>query len=532
MDCDICAEKITKRRHEIKCQYCELSACVDCCKTYILSLNKPKCMNNSCTGEWSMKFMRDNFTQAFLKTEYRDHQKNVLIEQQLALMPETQLVFEERRRIEDIDAKLYELRSELRTKRDHYRKIEESIIGEYNTKITALNGLKSWHTNYYGNLFVQQVKNAVSAFENQIIEDNGLGATLKTILSQYELIEPLIETNEESLEKFKMNSSGEWESKYRPERDEVVAEYSNKINELLKERGKPARARREFIRKCGDAECRGFLSTRWKCGVCDKTTCSDCHEVVSSDHKCNPDIVATIKLLKTDTRDCPKCQTGIFKIDGCDQMWCTQCKTGFSWTTGKIELKLHNPHYYEWRRQNGGLERDPGDVECGEDINGNLIWDTVRELRRHTKDDELIDNITDLAQQCVHISAYNNRPEIPDYEEYRIMYLRKTLDIEEFKNVLVRTDKAYAKKNELYTVYHLLTVTCADIIRRFKESVATSELDKYDRTILNEINTIVNYVNGCFAEIGYTYSCISKHVIGYDLIVNKIALKGHKTVAN
>ena len=55
------------------------------------------------------------------------------------------------------------------------------------------------------------------------------------------------------------------------------------------------------------------------------------------EHTCNPDLVETAKLLAKDTKSCPTCQTKIFKIDGCDQMWCTQCHTAFSWKTGAIQ---------------------------------------------------------------------------------------------------------------------------------------------------------------------------------------------------
>jgi hypothetical protein len=79
--------------------------------------------------------------------------------------------------------------------------------------------------------------------------------------------------------------------------------------------------RQEFIKSCPDTNCRGFLSSQWKCGICEKWACNLCHEIKGDArdavHTCNPETVATVALLQNDTRPCPKCRTGIFKIDGC-----------------------------------------------------------------------------------------------------------------------------------------------------------------------------------------------------------------------
>jgi hypothetical protein len=118
----------------------------------------------------------------------------------------------------------------------------------------------------------------------------------------------------------------------------------------------PVRAQTLFIRPCGDGDCRGFLNSAWNCGLCQKSTCNECHLIKKDDHVCNADDVATAKLLKSDTKPCPKCSTGIYKIDGCDQMWCIECKTAFSWKSGEIvNGKIHNPHYYEYLRKTQGF---------------------------------------------------------------------------------------------------------------------------------------------------------------------------------
>ena len=126
--------------------------------------------------------------------------------------------------------------------------------------------------------------------------------------------------------------------------------------------------RKKFIKACPVNDCRGFLSSAWKCGTCETYCCPQCHEPKNDkddpDHNCDPNSVETAKLLSKECKPCPKCAVPIYKIDGCDQMWCIECKTPFSWRSGKIvNGVVHNPHYYQWQRdQNNGIApRVPGD---------------------------------------------------------------------------------------------------------------------------------------------------------------------------
>ena len=135
-------------------------------------------------------------------------------------------------------------------------------------------------------------------------------------------------------------------------------ECSININRYLNGEAK-ATEKREFKRACPVAECLGFLSTQWKCGVCNIWACPTCMEIKGEHkddpHECNPDIVATAQLLKKDTKNCPSCAAMIYKISGCDQMWCTQCHIAFSWRSGRrINGVIHNPHFYQWQNNGGG----------------------------------------------------------------------------------------------------------------------------------------------------------------------------------
>lgn len=82
------------------------------------------------------------------------------------------------------------------------------------------------------------------------------------------------------------------------------------------------RDRRQFVRACPMPECRGFLSTAWKCGTCDSWACKDCGEPKPGgqhdpQHACDQGVKASFALLQRDSRPCPQCASMIFKIDGC-----------------------------------------------------------------------------------------------------------------------------------------------------------------------------------------------------------------------
>jgi hypothetical protein len=79
--------------------------------------------------------------------------------------------------------------------------------------------------------------------------------------------------------------------------------------------------RRKFIMACPNNDCRGYLSTQYKCDLCELFTCSHCIEIIgynkTDEHTCNPDNVASAELIKKDTKPCPQCGVRIHKISGC-----------------------------------------------------------------------------------------------------------------------------------------------------------------------------------------------------------------------
>ena len=126
------------------------------------------------------------------------------------------------------------------------------------------------------------------------------------------------------------------------------------------------KAQQKFVRHCIKDSCKGWLSTQWKCDLCDTKVCSDCYQPKLHDHICKKEDIDTADYIRKNAKNCPKCGEMIEKKDGCDMMFCTSCHTAFSWKTLEISKgAIHNPHYFAWRQAQGVTERTIGDIQCG-----------------------------------------------------------------------------------------------------------------------------------------------------------------------
>lgn len=261
MSCSICVENYNNStRKPVICFYCDYSACRSCCETYILNEAKPCCMNTQCDKEWTRKFIVDNFTNAFVTKKYKKHIEDVLFERERSLMPETQLIIERQRAEEKAKNGAIEAKAEL-------------LRYQCEMEIAKLK-----------KQFNGEVREAMKQKENELNK------------KYYDI--SIGRTNDRELNNILQASLQDADAD------------AEKVDD-----------KKRFIRSCSDPECNGFLSSQWKCGLCDKWTCPDCHENKgierNSDHKCNPDNVASAKLIAHDSKPCPNCHTGIFKIDGC-----------------------------------------------------------------------------------------------------------------------------------------------------------------------------------------------------------------------
>jgi len=106
MDCSICCEKFNKSNHlKVDCKGCDGVdlgwACRTCCQTYITTNTKEAaCM--FCKSTWDREFCNDNLTKKWVGNDYKIHMENILVEQQISLLPSTQPYALRRKRQTDL----------------------------------------------------------------------------------------------------------------------------------------------------------------------------------------------------------------------------------------------------------------------------------------------------------------------------------------------------------------------------------------------------------------------------------------------
>jgi len=293
-----------------------------------------------------------------------------------------------------------------------------------------------------------------------------------------------------------------------------------------------AKSHKAFVRRCPAEGCRGFLSTAWKCGVCELYSCNECHEVKGvardSEHTCDPNNVETAKLIAKDTKACPKCGEMITKIDGCDQMWCISCHTAFSWRTGQVASGVvHNPHFYEWQRRqnNGEAPRVIGDIPCG----GLVDWATVRGAVLGNRGSVYPGwvSVLELAHRrithvlnvdMVQINPDANNQAINNID-LRISYLLNEINEDAMMGSLIAREKKTERDRELRRIYETLTGAAIDIFRRIiavsdKNREEVDRLRALEKTAKDKVKLLVsgNVCDGCGVDFAST-KLLLKHVM-------------------
>ena len=121
-----------------------------------------------------------------------------------------------------------------------------------------------------------------------------------------------------------------------------------------------------LIIPCPGLNCRGFVE-KGVCGVCQIHVCLQCREIQGDDHICNLETLQSIAALARDSKPCPKCCAIIYRTEGCNHMFCTNCRTHFDWVSGKILKTSTNGHYLHLQQFSQNVstrEIDTDELSC------------------------------------------------------------------------------------------------------------------------------------------------------------------------
>ena len=316
-------------------------------------------------------------------------------------------------------------------------------------------------------------------------------------------------------------------------------------SEFLKEK---KTGRKVFIMKC-QSDCKGFLSSSYKCDLCNKHTCSKCFEVVDEEdpdpeaaHVCKPENVETVSLMKKETRACPGCSVRIYKIDGCNQMWCVECNTAFDWVSGKIvNGTIHNPHYYDYLKKNGGIPRAPGDVLCGGLPNIRSMYEKISVLRatgiiEGDISEAMLRNIGNVHQFVNHIHhLYTDLAQNTSYQtalkNIRIKYILSRISDDEFSTAIFKEHKKDSKNQKKKQLLQMVDNVGTDLLQNYNafldKKVKRNQMVHVEQMIelINAFTKIVLYFN----ELSYKYHWEFNSFIGYiNIIVNNTQMNNEQ----
>ena len=461
MSCPVCCERFNKSTHAtIKCPYCPFESCSTCYERYLCdTVDDAHCM--SCRKGWSREVLCTNFSKKFVTSTYKERRENLLLEREKSLMPATQPYVEIEKQIRKINTDVAILQGKMLIESDKWQKMLTIPLGPL------------------------AVEHGVSTeYEASIIRHKLASEQRKAMTSIQVDIEHLT---------WHLNTC------------------------IVRMNGKQVeQERRAFVRACPWENCRGFLSPVWKCGMCDNWTCPECHEVKGptkdGEHTCDPNNVATAQLLAKDSRNCPKCAAMIFKINGCDQMWCTQCHTAFSWRTGRVETHVvHNPHYFEYQRAHGTLPRQPGDVPCG----GFPEWVYVARLinRSHPSFTRVANAFRSHGHcQWAMIPRYTVNVQ-NDNRDLRIKLMIGDLPEDMFKKKIQQREKARQRKTDIRQVLEMYMAVLNDLFQTFVSNSNVGDL-------VTSLEGLKNHVNPTLRAVSARYTNCAVPLISELFVLN------------
>lgn len=439
--CDICVEPLI---NQINCPNCEFIACNQCYERYIIE-NTQKCMK--CGTEFPDEFINTQFSSQFVNGSLKNKKFELFINDEQLKIQDTEDKIELTKRITKLTQQKETLKGKIQ-----YLPFDKEEFDEI-TKIREEIRKKRY---YESELAAQLNEELKTKMENRKCAN-------PEVIEQINRIEDVL---------ISLNAN-------------ISEDKKDKHNRLI---------------RC--AGCiNGVLNDKMICKLCGILHCNRCQKVYANKtHKCDPkDInhILTLAHIEQMTKPCPKCSSPIEKNGGCDHMFCTFCKSHFSWSTGAISnVPVFNPHYIEFlRTQNREQNREQKETSISLDCNGFITMEGLAQFLNTLSNDKIKKEFRNRFQLLSHINEFF----IPHYQNnpVNLEQIRQQLVIGKINNkVWLAKLKEYFKfdyinrqiitnLNECYMIGHTILKEMIDFEKPKKLKIYTYSSTQHDRTITN-----------------------------------------------
>ena len=613
--CNICCDT---KKLMVVCPYCQFESCNTCAQKYLLDNLSPKCM--SCSKQWSLEFVQNSFPTTFVNKDYKKHRENVLLEKEKALLPQTQVLIEQKKKEEEIKKRIQEHYAHINALETEIRRLngrtEEDVLkanknvrtipciksscrgfinvtssskiecGLCNTKVCkdCREELKTdehkcnpstvetvkvlekeckrcpkcacliykiagcFDENTEILLYDGSVKKAKDIKVGDVlIGDDGLP---RQVLELCDGVDKMYKVKQNNGVEYIVNSKhslvlkSHYHKKIRQTNGTVKTTYVED-NRIRSKNFSTVNEAREFLKSIRDEDDTIHITVD---EYLKNVESSKSYEKQFHGFKSN----GQTSSIKVEYKETAKYYG--WKVNGntrfvlpdltvvknCDQMWCVQCKTAFSWRTGNVETGVvHNPHYWEYVRTQGRedaeVRRQFGGGNPANPCDNNPRNFRFEEMLRNTHFYRRMNNMTQDLSHIARIIVHTTHVELRRYEvdmndtannrDIRMKYLEKKIDENTFKSLIQRRQKLNEFKQEMHQILTTFTTVSREVFTRYyyhiieldsKPHIAQCKIDMI-RELSNILNFTVNSINKVTKRFTYTFPNLLK-VSVFDII--------------
>jgi hypothetical protein len=546
--CSICCNIFNKSKNKaVNCDFCNSEACLECIKHYILDTHGDfHCM--FCRNKWNRDVLVQKLPQVFIKDELREHHENKIVEIEKARLPAAQTVAENRIKMKNIemirDIANRLTREQVGEKNEAQLELIKLIAKNYgiDDDISQLSSVIEYleseaktevKRNYVRNCpnnecrgFINdkwncglcQTKMCKKCFEQ--IDDENKHKCDQNIIESNRLIEkdskPCPKCNCLITKLSGCFSKDQpiilWDGTIKMSQDieigdELIGDDGEKrVVEML------TRGDDDMYEVHQDGGDTYIVNSKHKLVL---KNVSETIEILVEDFiNLSESVRSTLFGFKIDytTNYCQKTKLDIIKVGkgryygwivdknkrfllpdhtvvhNCDQMFCVQCHTAFSWTKGTIEKGIiHNPHYYQWQKT---LQQNAPQVQQQVNICDENYFPTYSTLASvKTSDYYLVNNLARFHQFITHIYSVVR----PDYlrtvtedlkMEIDVNYMMTAFGKTEWKRQLYAADRKQEMSRDVLELIDMVYAISGERFRNFIKDGDKEHIKDVERVLV------------------------------------------------